>query len=283
MDKQTCRQAALGAACFLFLSVAGCSKISPKRAATASQAASSKDAISIFTLEGHDDSGRRKWQVRGQSADILSEMVHLSPVAATSYGQTQVDLKAQKGDYQKASQDIYLKKQVVVTSSDGMRLTTDSLRWLAKQETAITPDWVTVTQAGMKITGRGAKAFPNRKFIRLERRVKLILDGERGRTVITCDGPMEVDYGRRKARFWRSVVVRDAKGMIQADRMDVTLTPANQVEKAAFWGHVKINHGPQSAFANRANYWQPQGRTSLIGHPKLVMLPKEEGLKELRQ
>ncbi len=99
--------------------------------------------------------------------------------------------------------------------------------------------------------------------------------------MVTCDGPMEVDYGRHKARFWRSVLVRDAKGTIRSDRMDVTLIPqTNQIDQAVFWGHVKIVHGPQSAFANRANYWQPQGRTSLIGHPKLVMVPEKESLGE---
>ncbi len=280
MCKQICRQAAFGVACFLFLSAVGCSKVSPKRAATASQA-SQGDAISIFTLEGHDEAGRRTWQVRGQSADILSETVHLSPVAATSYGQVQVDLKADNGDYEKKNQNIYLKKHVVVTSSDGMKLTTKSLRWFAERETGTTPDWVTVTRAGVRVTGRGAKGFPKRKFVRLEKRVRLILNGDKGRTVVTCDGPMEVDYGRHKARFWRSVIVRDAKGTIRSDRMDVTLTPqTDQIEKAAFWGHVKIVHGPQAAFANRANYWQPQGRTSLIGHPKLVMVPEKESLGE---
>lgn len=245
------------------------------------QQGSQGDAISTFTLVGHDETGRRKWEVRGQSADILSETVHLSPVAATSYGQVQVDLTADTGEYQKTSQDIYLRKHVVVTSSDGLKLTTRTLRWLAKQETGTTPDWVRVTRVGLKVTGRAAKGFPKRKFIRLEQRVRLILNGEQGRTVVTCNGPMEVDYGRRKARFWRDVVVRDAKGTIRADRMDVTLTPqTNQIEKAAFWGHVKINHGPQAAFANRANYWQPQGRTSLIGHPKLVMIAEKERLGE---
>ena len=281
MCKELCRQAAFGAACFLFFSAAGCSKMSPKRAATAWQQASQGDAISTFTLEGHDETGRRTWQVRGQSADILSETVHLSPVAATSYGQVQVDLKADKGDYEKKSQNIYLKRHVVVITSDGVKLNTKSLRWFSEQETGITPDWVRVTRAGMKVTGREAKGFPKRKFVRLEKKVRLILNGDQGRTVVTCDGPMEVDYGRHKARFWRSVLVRDAKGTIRADRMDVTLTPqTNQIDQAVFWGHVKINHGPQSAFANRANYWQPQGRTSLIGHPKLVMVPEKESLGE---
>ncbi len=266
----------------LFFSAMGCSKSSPKRGVSASsQAVNQGDAISTFTLVGHDETGRKKWDVRGQSADILSETVHLSPVAATSYGQVRVNLTADKGEYQKSSQDVYLRKHVVVTTSDGVRLTTNSLRWLAKQETSTTPDWVKVTRAGMTVTGRGAKGFPNRKFVRLQRKVRLILNGDKGRTVVTCEGPMEVDYGRRKARFWLNVRVRDAKGTIQADRMDVTLTPqTNQIEKAAFWGHVKINHGPQMAFANRANYWQPQGRTSLIGHPKLVMVREKESLAE---
>jgi lipopolysaccharide export system protein LptA len=92
---------------------------------------------------------------------------------------------------------------------------------------------------------------------------------------------MEVDYGRRKARFWRNVLVKDAKGTIRSDRLDVALDPkTNVIEKASFFGHVRINQGSQVATAHRANYWQPLGRTSLIGHPKLTLAANPETFGE---
>ncbi len=260
------------------LGIGGCSKSSPS-GNRASVGGPQGDAISSFTLVGHTETGRKKWEIRGQSADILAQTVHLSPVAATAFGEIRVDLAAQHGQYQKGTQDVELEKDVVVTTTDGARLTTDSFIWLAQREMGTTPAWVTVTRPGIKIVGRGGICFPKIKRVRLEREITVTLQGEHGQTVVTCDGPMEVDYGRRKARFWRNVLVRDPKGEIRSDRMDVTLEPGkNEMQKAIFWGHVRINQEGRVAHANRANYWQPLGRTSLVGHPKLVMVPDNDKL-----
>ncbi|MCM8794696.1 MAG: LPS export ABC transporter periplasmic protein LptC [Candidatus Omnitrophica bacterium] len=263
----------------LLVTGTGCAKPPQKAAAQIQGAAQAPDAdvISTFTLVGHGDQGRKKWEVRGRSADLLSTTVHLSPVEATSYGEIQLDVTADEGWYHKETQNVELKKNVVAVTSDGARLTTESFQWQAQEGRGQTSDWVTVTRPGMTIVGQGGVCFPKMKKVRLERRVTVTMEGENGQTVVTCDGPMEVDYGRRTARFWRHVVVTDAKGTIRSDRMDILLLPAeNRIEKASFWGHVRIRQESQWATAHRAHYWQPQGRTSLIGHPRLVMLPQDE-------
>lgn len=239
------------------------------------------ESVSTFTLVGHDPTGRKKWDVQGQTADLLGEMVHLSPVAATSYGDVTVHLTAKRGQFHKTRQDVHLEEEVVVTTSDGAKLTTNSLDWAAEKGMSTTSDWVTVTRPGMKVVGKGGVGFPKLKRIRLERQITVILQGKEGLTRVTCEGPMEVDYGRRKARFWRDVQVRDGKGYILSDRMDVALDPAiNEIQRATFWGHVKIHRPPQMAAANRANYWKTGGRVRLAGHPRLVMVPQEGQVKE---
>ena len=230
------------------------------------------DIISAFTLVGHTDSGRKKWEVQGQTADLLADRVHLSPVVAKSFGKVEVHLTADEGEFNKANQDVHLQGNVVAVTTDGARLETDSLDWVQQTETGTTLDPVTVTRRGMKAVGRGGVGKPKLKRVRLDRDVTVTLEGQEGPTVITCDGPMEVDYGRNRAWFFRNVLVRDSKGFVQADRMDVALEAVtSRMEKATFWGHVAIHHGSEVSHSNRAEYWQLRGYVRLTGHPRIVM------------
>ena len=259
----------------LFL-LAGCSKgaLPPTGGATGlpGPGGSGGDVISTFKLVGHTDAGRKKWEVEGETADLMSEVVELSPVRATSYGQTEIHLSAQRGHFNKTSQNVHLFGDVVVTTTDQAELTTQSLNWVESRGEGSTEDWVRVTQPGVNALGLGGTGYPKRKRVWLERRITVTLDDPKGKTVITCDGPMEGDYGRHKARFWRNVKVVDAQGVITSDRLDVAFDPkTNRMDQAIFWGHVVIDHGDEKARANRVNYWQLLDRIQLIGHPKLVL------------
>lgn len=271
-------RARVAGVCFLFL--AGCSRQDLPATGQGPGApgffSPRGDAISTFTLVGHNEAGRRKWEVRGETADLMADVVELSPVRATSFGQVQLNLSAAKGRFNKSTRDIHLEGDVVAVTSDGAKLTTQSMDWVQEREEGRSEDWVRVSRPGMTATGLGGVGYPKLKRVRLERKVTVRLQDAKGRTRITCDGPMEVDYARHKARFWRNVWVRDGKGVIRADRMDVSLHPkTNQIEKATFWGHVRIRQGKQRAFANRVNYWQPLGHIQLVGHPKLVLMPEQ--------
>lgn len=265
-----------GAVCLLLLSfLSGCAKKESPLPPTGG-AVSINDAVSVFTLVGHTETGRKKWEIQGETADLFGEIVQLSPVAAKSFGEVEVQLTAKRGRYHKATQDIYLQKEVVVTTSDGAKLTTDSLKWVAQEGFGRTLDWVDVTRPGMTAVGLGGVGFPKLKRVRLEKKITVTLEGKEGKTVVTCDGPMEVDYARRKARFWRNVLVRDVRGFIRSDRMDVLLEPkANQIQEAKFWGHVRVDRGDQRATAQRAVYWGFPKRTRLMGHTQMVVLAQE--------
>jgi LPS export ABC transporter protein LptC len=255
--------------------LAGCSKgaLPPTGGAPALPAAApGTDVISTFQLVGHTDAGRKKWEVQGETADLMSEIVELSPVRATSYGQTEIKLSAQRGRFNKNTQNVFLFGDVVVTTTDGAELSTQSLNWVESRGEGSTEDWVRVTQPGMTALGLGGTGYPKNKRVWLERKVTVTLEDPKGKTVITCDGPMEVDYGRHKARFWKNVKVVDVKGEIRSDRLDVTFdSQTNRMDKAVFWGHVVIDHGDEKARANRVNYWQLLERIQLIGHPRLVL------------
>lgn len=256
--------------------LAGCAKepLPPTGSGTGlpGPGASGGDVISTFTLAGHTDAGRKKWEVQGETADLLSETVDLSPVRAASYGQVEIKLSAQKGRFNKSNQNVHLEGDVVAVTSDGTQITTQSMDWLQEKQESRTEDWVRVDRPGMTAVGLGGLGYPKRKQIRLQKQVTVTLQDPKGKTVITCDGPMEVDYGRRKARFWKRVKVADSKGVIRSDRLDAAFEPkTNRMEKAVFWGHVEIDHGQETARANRVNYWQSLGRIQMVGHPRLVL------------
>lgn len=239
------------------------------------------DIISTFTLVGHTESGRRKWEVQGKTADLLGDTVRLSPVSAKTFGKVEVHLTADEGEFHKVSQDVHLQGNVVAVTSDGARLVTDSMDWVQQTETGTTRDPITVTRPGMRAVGVGGMGQPRMKKVRLDRQVTVTLEGQGGPTVITCDGPMEVDYGRNRARFHRNVLVRDSKGFVQADRMDATLdSVTSRMDKATFWGHVEIHHGSEVSRSNRAEYWQLRGHVLLTGHPRLVMFTEGEPFLE---
>ena len=268
----------LVAGALLTLCGAACSKqtLPPTGMVTPAVGPEGSQAISTFHLVSHSPTGRKKWEVQGETAQLLGNKIKLSPVAATSFGQVEVHLTAKRGQFERVSQNVHLEEDVVVTTADGSRLESQMLDWDQKADRATTPEPVKITRVGLTADGIGAVGYPKLKRVRLERQVTVILDDTEGRTVITCDGPMEVDYGRQKARFWRNVHVRDSKGRIDSDRLDVALDPeSRQVESATFWGHVRIHHQGKVAYAHRANYWQALGQVRLVGHPKLVMTPEE--------
>ena len=114
----------VGAGLVLLAFLSGCAKKTSPLPPTGGLGALN-DAVSVFTLVGHTETGRKKWEIQGQTADLLGEVVQLSPVTAKSFGKVDVQLTARQGRYHKATQDIYLKKDVVVTTSDGIQLNTD--------------------------------------------------------------------------------------------------------------------------------------------------------------
>ena len=93
-------------------------------------------------------------------------------------------------------------------------------------------------------------------------------------TIITCDGPLEVDYEHSKATFHDNVHVTDERGELFADVMEVFFTPAHEIDQVVSTGNVRIVRGDDTAYCDRAVYLQKEGRVLMTGQPKLVLLPE---------
>jgi LPS export ABC transporter protein LptC len=80
-----------------------------------------------------------------------------------------------EGDLAGADKDIELRGNVVVASSDGLRLETSRLQWDGKSERAWTDAPVTLYRSGVVVTGRGLEAKIGDETVTITSRVRATL------------------------------------------------------------------------------------------------------------
>ena len=114
---------------FLFTGCGGKQAKAPAPAPSEEEANLSTDQkMMAFSLSGFEKTGRKKWEVQGKSADIVSEVVNLTDVVAKAYGdQTDMTLTADKGSFNRATNDAHFESNVVVSGTNGTKMTTDAL------------------------------------------------------------------------------------------------------------------------------------------------------------
>lgn len=302
--------------------LAGAPAEAAKQAKAPTPAASSEEAVhltpatgvdqeaSTFQLSGYREDGQKKWEVSGDTANVLEDTVKMTNIVAHSYGpQATVKLTADHGVLHRASQDVHLEDHVVATTDDGARMRTHELDWHQQEEKVTTPAQVWVARENIEVTGTGAVAHPNLKQVALEKDVTVVMTpkpedaaapaktkaagdplaalGSAGppgaspadrKTIITCSGPLEVDYERNVAVFHDDVHVVDQRGEIFADQMTVYIDPkTKQIQKAIAQRHVRIVRADNTAYCDEAIYDPAVGQVTLLGSPRLVVHPQDTG------
>ena len=125
---------------------------------------------------GYDKLIEKEWDVNGDTADIVGDDVEITNVDANRYGDQKMNLKAKKGIMNKASGNVHLEKDVVITSADGRKLITDSLDWNKDQDLVVTDDKVTLKDDDMVATGTGLEAKPGLKTAKMKRDVEIEIE-----------------------------------------------------------------------------------------------------------
>jgi len=191
--------------------------------------------IGDFSLSGFGDKGKKAWDLAGQSADILNETVKLKKVVGNHYAEKDnINLTADNGDFNKKSGVVHLQDNVVITTSSGAKLTTDSLDWDRKQQIVSTLDKVNLERSDMNLSGKGAVGQTALKQVVLEKDVRLDIEpvdkkeNKKEKIVITCDGPLDIDYDKNIAVFNNNVKVEKPDLTIYSDKMQVYFTPKPQ-------------------------------------------------------
>ncbi len=242
-----------------------------------------------FSLSGYNQRGKKSWEVKGNSADIFTDIVKLTEVNANVFGEEdKINLVADKGEYDKTNGKMHLQDNVVITTETGGKLTTDSLDWDRASQKVTTNDLVNVEKENMKINGKGLEGQPNLKKVEFKDNVQVEIKeaqdpkspvGEvKGPTIITCDGPLEIDYEKEVAVFNKNVKV-DQKEQIQmyADKMEAYFDFKNKkILRVQSSGNVKIVKGDNVSYSDEANYMASDKRMTLTGRPRLVIYSEEK-------
>ncbi|MCX5706770.1 MAG: LPS export ABC transporter periplasmic protein LptC [Candidatus Omnitrophica bacterium] len=262
----------------------------------------SEQQINDFSLAGYAEKGKKTWDISGKSADIFGEVVKLKDIVGNMYSEEEdVKLTAQQGDFDKASGKVHLEKDVVITTSKGARLTTDSLDWDRKSQVVTTKDKVKIERDNMVIVAVGARGEPSLKKVALNKKVKLDINPVKPdkdakgiatteKVTVTCDGALDVDYERNIATFNQNVQVIRLDSVIYSDKMDIYFTSAkvntdsgktgsmmgSKINKILASGNVKIVRGENISYSQEAVYNALENKIILNGRPKLVLYSAED-------
>ncbi|PIP19899.1 MAG: LPS export ABC transporter periplasmic protein LptC [Candidatus Omnitrophica bacterium CG08_land_8_20_14_0_20_41_16] len=267
----------------------------------ASQPAGEADQqISDFSISGYEDKGKKSWDISGKSADIFTEVVKLKDVDGNLYGKEEnVNLTAKTGDFNKTDGKVHLEKDVVITTSKGAKLTTNSMDWDRKNQVVTTEDKVNIEKDNIAIVGTGAHGEQSLKKVALNKDVRVDINSEKDslkelalkdKIIITCDGQLIVDYEKNIASFNDNVKVEKLDLIIYSDKMDLyfmtgdnsakadktTKSMANSIDKIIASGNVKIVRGENISYSQEAIYTALDKKVVLSGHPKLVFYSTEE-------
>lgn len=303
----------LAAICFLLILLSFiCPAYSDAQREQSPQDASTQESdqqISDFSLSGFNDLGKKSWDLAGQTADIFENVVKLKDVKGNLYGESEnIKLSANKGDFDKKEGKVHLQQDVVITTSSGARLTTDSLDWDRKNQIVNTKERVNIERDNLTATASGATGRPNLNKVNLEKDVVVEIAAAKldeaknkdakSKTVITCDGPLEIDYEKNIATFKNNVKVDNQDALIYSDIMDVYFAKAqknassaveekekekeknlpamnpsmnSKIEKLVARGNVKIIKGENISYSDEAVYLASDKKIILTGRPKLIL------------
>ncbi|HTY46028.1 MAG TPA: LPS export ABC transporter periplasmic protein LptC [Patescibacteria group bacterium] len=260
----------------------------------------SDQQISDFSLAGYGEKGKKSWDLAGKTADIFSDVVKLKDIVGNFYAENDtIRLVADKGDFNKADGKVHLQQNVVVTTSSGTKMSTDALDWDRKKNMVMTDELVNIEKANMVSVAQGAQGEPNLNKVTLLKDVQVNFNPEaktpeenglKNKIVITCDGPLEVDYAKNVAVFKNNVKVVNQDSEIYSDQMDVYFNKgaknkdaaqqnndlvATKVDRIVARGNVKIVRGENISYSEEAVYTSGDRKITLSGKPKLVIYSTE--------
>ena len=259
---------------------------------TKAQSPEADQKMMDFSLCGYSQRGKKSWEVKGNSADIFTDIVRLTSVTANVYGEEEkVNLTSDTGTYDKASGKMHLEDNVVITTETGGRLTTDSLDWDKESQKVTTNDRVNIEKQNMQATAKGLEGRPDLKKVDLKDEVRVQINDQaltlgqsspeaknKQPTVITCNGPLEIDYAKEIATFNNNVKADQGdQGQMYADKMEAFFDFKNKkIMRLKSSGNVKIVKGENTSYSDEAVYSAVDQKMTLTGRPRLVIYSEDK-------
>ena len=228
--------------------------------------------VYFFSFTKYNPTGGKEIEIEGDSANILAETVDLLNVVAKAYAEeTPVTITADRGKYEKKTNMVHIEQNVVATTQDGTRMTTESLDIYPDKHILENEVQTVVRKNNINVDGIGARGDTNLKRVKFKKNVTVVVQPDKGSnedpTVITCDGPLEIDYNQNIAYFKENVIAKDHRGTLYADLMDVYYSKENKkVSKIVARGNVMIeNPDGNRTYSDSVIYLADEGRVILGG------------------
>jgi LPS export ABC transporter protein LptC len=249
-----------------------------------------EQTVSDFNLSGYGEGGERVWEISGKSADIFSDEITLDDFVGTLYGQEKIKVTADKGNFDRNQDRVHLEDNVIITTESGTELTTDYLDWDKQTSKVSTDAPVDIKKDNLNLSGVGIDGDTELRNVDLKSEVKLQIDDkeQKNRTVITCSGPLNINYADNIAVFNDNVFVDNGESQMFADLMEVYFDvsesddsstsgsfagKSGKIKKIIARGNVKIVRGDNYSISDESVYSVEDKTITLMGKPQLVTYP----------
>ncbi|MBI4373081.1 MAG: LPS export ABC transporter periplasmic protein LptC [Candidatus Omnitrophica bacterium] len=237
-----------------------------------------------FSFSKYTETGKKELEIEGDSADIFSKNVGLMNVIAKAYAEeSPVTITADQGSLDRSTSEILLNRNVVATTENGTRLMTEQLEINPTDKRMESQTETKVKKDNIHIEGMGATSDSELSKVTFKKNVTVVIQDpdsdSKAPTVITSDGPLEVDYKRNVAHFTKNVVANHAQGTLTADYIDVIYQKdTRRVSKMIARGNVIIvSKEGNKTFSDNAVYLAKEGRIVLGGDVEAEYRSRESG------
>ncbi len=258
-----------------------------------------------FNLTGYGADGSKTWEVAGASMDMLDDKIKITDITARMFGEREnLVVTADHGNFDKQTGIVRLTDNVRAVTDGGLKLNTEVLDWSQADRVITTDELVLVERENMTAVATGLEAEPDAKIAKFEKDVILTIErgkeqekaapeppkaleepfGGPGKLVITCDGPMELDYDKQVAVFHDNVKVTSEgdQGTMVADKMTVLFDSATrQIDRIEAQGNVQIQRDENISYSDGAVFTNAERKVILTGRPKLVLFTEGEGVADI--
>ena len=248
-----------------------------------------------FDLTGYGADGQKTWEVAGASMDMMDDEIKITDITARMFGeQENLVVTADRGNFDKQTGIVRLTDNVRAVAEGGLTLKTDALDWSQTERVITTDEKVRLERENLTAVGQGLEAEPEAKIAKFEKDVIMTLEQEKqgaaaassapkaleqpfggpGKLIITCDGPMELNYDKQVAVFHDNVKVESEgeHGTMIADKMTVRFdTQTRQLDRIEAEGNVQIQRDDNISYSEGAVFTNAERKVVLTGRPKLIL------------
>ena len=236
--------------------------------------ASSKNPQKIyrFSFSKYATDGKKELEIEGDSANVFSNDILFSNVLAKAFAEdSPITITADTGVFDKTTSKVHLEKNVIATTKTGTRLLTEQLNINPNEKTVATDVHAKVKRENIHVEGVGATGDSELKKVNFNKNVTVVVQNPDSETkiptIITSDGPLEIDYERNIAHFSKNVTAKDERGKLTSDFMDVFYSQATKkIYKIICTGNVVIvNKDGHTTYSDNAIYLAEEGKIILGG------------------